>query len=209
MSRLLYLQASPRGERSVSNAIGDAFVSAYLRKHPEDMVKKLNVYRSDLPHFDGHALDAKYAVMSGASHSRDEQAAWARVAALAQEFASYDKYVIASPMWNFSIPYRLKQYLDLIVQPTLTFRFSPEEGYRGLVTGKPVLLALARGGEYPAGSPGEAWDFQLRYLKTILGFIGFTDIRAVIADPTLGAPETADQRRAAALEQAAKMGAEF
>jgi FMN-dependent NADH-azoreductase len=129
------------------------------------------------------------------SCSRDEQAAWARVAALAQEFAPYDTYVIASPMWN--------------VQPTLTFRFSPEEGYRGLVTGKPVFLALARGGEYPAGSPGEAWDFQLRYLKTILGFIGFTDIRVVIAEPTLGAPETTGKRRAAALEQAMNMGAEF
>lgn len=209
MSRLLYLQASPRGERSVSNAIADAFVSACLRKNPGDTVKKLNVYQADLPHFDGYALAAKYAVLNGVSHSRDEQAAWARVAALAQEFASHDKYVIASPMWNFSIPYRLKQYLDLIVQPTLTFRFSPEEGYRGLVTGKPVCLALARGGEYPAGSPGEAWDFQLRYLKTILGFIGFTDIRVVIAEPTLGAPETTGARRAAALEQAATMGAEF
>ena len=209
MRRLLYIQSSPRGERSVSTAVADAFVSAYRNAHPADEIKALNLFRADLPHFDGFALDAKYAVLSGQRPSREEAAAWARVAALAQEFASFDAYVIAAPMWNFSIPYRLKHYLDLLVQPTLTFSFTPEAGYRGLVTGKPVFLALARGGEYPAGSPAEAWDFQLKYLKTILGFIGFTDIRVAVAESTLGAPETTAAHRQAALARAARMGAEF
>jgi FMN-dependent NADH-azoreductase len=209
MGKLLYLQASPRGARSVSTAVADAFVAAYRNAHPADEVKTVNLFTADLPPFDGFALNAKYAILNGQTPSREDQAAWGRVVALTEEFKSFDRYVVASPMWNFSIPYRLKHYLDLLVQPTLTFSFTPEQGYRGLVTGKPVFLALARGGEYPAGSPGEAWDFQLQYLKTILGFIGFTDIRMAVAEPTLGAPDVTAGRRNDAVAQAARMGAEF
>jgi FMN-dependent NADH-azoreductase len=209
MSRLIYIQASPRGARSVSTAVADAFVAAYRKARPAAEIKVLNPFAADLPPFDGAVLNAKYAVLNGLEFSREEQDAWGRVVALSEEFKSFDRYVIAAPMWNFSIPYRLKHYLDLIIQPGLTFSFTPEEGYRGLVTGKPVFLALARGGEYPAGSPGEAWDLQLKYLKNILGFIGFTDIRTVVAEPTLGAPDITTPRRDEAIAQATRMGSEF
>ena len=148
----------------------------------------MNLFTADLPAFDGFTLNAKYAVLNGQNHTREDQAAWGRVCPDREEFKSYDRYVLALPMWNFSIPYRLKHYLDVLIQPTLTFSFTPDAGYRGLVTGKPVFVALARGGEYPAGSPGEAWDFQPKYLKTALGFIGFTDIRMAMAEPTWGDP---------------------
>lgn len=61
-------------------------------------------------------------------------------------------------------------------QPTYTFSYSPKEGYRGLVTDKRAVLVYARGGEYPPGTDGEAFDLQKRYMETILGFIGFSDI---------------------------------
>jgi FMN-dependent NADH-azoreductase len=112
-------------------------------------------------------------------------------------------------MWNFSIPYKLKHYLDVLIQPGLTFSFSPESGYKGLVTGKPVFVALARGGEYPPGSPAEAWDFQFKYIVAALEFIGFTDIRVVMTEPTLGDPELTSTRRSAAVTKAAEIAAEF
>ena len=55
-----------------------------------------------------------------------------------EQFVNADKFLLAIPMWNFGIPYRLKQYLDVILQPGYTFSFSPETGYSGLVTGKPA-----------------------------------------------------------------------
>jgi FMN-dependent NADH-azoreductase len=112
-------------------------------------------------------------------------------------------------MWNFSIPYKLKHYLDVLIQPSLTFSFSPESGYTGLVTGKPAFVAFARGGEYPPGSPAEAWDFQSKYILTALGFIGFTDIRVVMAEPTLGDPALAAKRRDQAIAKAEEMAAAF
>jgi len=209
MGKLLYIQASPRGERSISVAAADAFVNAYRRAHPADEIKALNLFRTDLPPFDGFTLNAKYAILNGLQHTREEQAAWSKVAAVADEFKSYDKYVLAVPMWNFSIPYKLKHYLDVLIQPGLTFSFSPESGYKGLVTGKPIFLALARGGEYPPGSPAEGWDFQSKYLLTALGFIGFTDIRVVTAEPTLGDPALTAKRRDEAISKAAAMAAAF
>ena len=56
-------------------------------------------------------------------------------------------------MWNFSIPYRLKHYLDIIIQPTYTFSYTPETSYQGLVTGKPIFIAYARGGAISDGFP--------------------------------------------------------
>ena len=112
-------------------------------------------------------------------------------------------------MWNFSIPYKLKHYLDVLIQPSLTFSFSPESGYKGLVTSKPAFVAFARGGEYPPGSPGEALDFQSKYVLTALGFIGFTDIRVVIAEPTQGDPVLTGKRRDEAISNATAMAAAF
>jgi FMN-dependent NADH-azoreductase len=209
MGRLLYIQASPRGARSVSTAVADAFAAAYRKARPADDVRTLNLFAADLLPFGGFALNAKYAILNGLSFSTEEQEAWGRVATLAEEFKSFDRYAVAARMWNVSIAYRLQHSLDLLIQPTLTFSFTPEQDYRGLVTGKPLFPALARGGEYPAGSPGEARDFQMKYLKTILGFIGFTDIRMVVAEPTPGAPETTAKRRDDAIVQAARMGAQF
>lgn len=127
-----------------------------------------------------------------------------------QQFKAADKCVLATPMWNFSIPYRLKQYLDIIVQPTYTFGYTPEQGYSGLVTGKPIFVACARGGQYPPGTPGEAFYLQTKYLELIFKFIGFTDIRFVKVEPTLEAgPEVAQQKRAAAMAQAREMAKDF
>jgi FMN-dependent NADH-azoreductase len=114
-------------------------------------------------------------------------------------------YVISSSMWNFGVPYRLKQYIDVIVQPSLTFAASAQ-GVTGLVTGRPLMLLLARGGVYRSGNPQETLDFQETYLRCIFGFIGFTDIRAVAIQGTLqNKPEQldADMRKAMATAQGA------
>ena len=203
MSKLLYIQASPREDRSESRAVADAFVSAYKEQHPEDEVTTLDIFKADLPAFDGLTLQAKYTILHGQEHSAEEAAAWKSVEAVIEQFKSADKYVIAVPMWNFGIPYRLKQYLDVILQPGYTFSFTPEEGYKGLVTEKPVLAVYARGGEFAEGTDFAAYDMQKTYMDIALGFIGFTDIKPILVEPTLmGGPETATAKRDAAIKEA-------
>lgn len=189
MAKLLHLMASPRGDRSRSLAVAAAFIEAYREANPDDDVDTLDMSSLELPPFDGPALDAKYAILHGDEPSGEQAKAWKAVEEAIEEFKSADKYVLSVPMWNFGIPYTLKHYIDVITQPTYLFNYSPEEGYTGLVTGKPALITAARGGAYPEGSDMEAFDYQLPYVKTWLQFIGFTDIRSLVVEPTLMDPD--------------------
>jgi FMN-dependent NADH-azoreductase len=209
MSNILYIKASPRGERSFSLAAADTFIGAYKNANPEDKITTVDLFERNLPSFDGFALQAKYAILQGTEPSDEERSAWHAIEEVITEFTSADKYVIATPMWNFHLPYKLKHYIDVITQPGYTFSFSPEEGYSGLVTGKPVFISYARGGEYPPGSPTEPFDFQTKYLEGWLGFIGFTDIRKLVIEPTLSDPDTVDQKKAASIEKAREMAQKF
>jgi FMN-dependent NADH-azoreductase len=210
MSKLLYIQASPRIQRSHSIAVADAFVASYEQEHEDDEIVTLNLFEAPIPSFDGLAVQAKYTILHGKSHSEEELQAWKNVEHVISLFTSADKYVLATPMWNFSIPYRLKQYIDLLVQPGYTFSYSQDKGYEGLVVGKPLLAVCARGGEYPADSEAEVFDLQLRYIELIFGFMGFKDIRSVVVEPTLqDGPEVAKTRVREAIDRAKEMAADF
>ena len=210
MSKLLYIQASPRGERSYCIRAADAFIEAYKKVHPDDETVTLNVFDENIPAFDGFAVQAKYAIMHGKEHSEEQLQAWKKVEQLIGQFTSADKYVLAVPMSNFSIPYRLKQYIDNLVQPGYTFGYSQEKGYEGLVTGMPLLVVYSRGGQYESGSGAEAFDLQKKYIELISGFIGFKDIKSIVVEPTLqGGADTAEEKLAEALAQAKKIAVDF
>ncbi len=209
MSKLLYIQASPRAQRSKSIAVADAFMQMYQQSHPGDSIETLNVCEADLIAFDGLTLQAKYTILHGKEHTKEEADAWKAVEAIIEQFTSADKYVLAVPMWNFGIPYRLKQYIDILVQPGYTFSYSPEQGYKGLVLAKPAFVAYARGGQYsdPAYA---ALNHQSTYLETILEFIGFSKISSVVVEPTLMAGEEVAQKALAkACEQATLIAKTF
>jgi FMN-dependent NADH-azoreductase len=210
MSKLLYIIASPRGDRSYSKAVGDAFVEAYREANPNDEIAMLNLFEIDLPSFDGPALEVKYAIMSGKEATDEQREAWKAIEAVIEEFKSADKYVIATPMWNFGVPYRLKRYIDVIVQPSYLFSYSPDQGYKGLVTGKPAFVAYARGGAYGEGTGSESMDFQKTYLEALLGFIGFTDVQSAVVEPTaLEGPDVAAKKRDAAIAKAREIAKSF
>jgi FMN-dependent NADH-azoreductase len=208
MSKLLYIQASPRGGRSKSISVADAFIEEYRRLRPSDTIDTLNVFTADLPAFDGPVVQAKYNILHGRPQGPDDQRAWKAVEAVIGRFKSADQYLLAVPMWNFGIPYRLKHYFDVLIQPGYTFGVSPEKGYFGLVTGKPLVVVYARGGEYPAGSPSAAYDMQKPYVELAFGFMGFTDIRSIVFEPTLqGSPEEIDARKNMLVLEARRLAA--
>ena len=205
MAKLLHIQASPRGNRSASVTVAQHFIESYLATHPGDTVETLDLWQAGLPEFDGAILDAKYAVLHGQKHTPEQLQAWQAVVKIADHFKSADKYVFSLPMWNFGIPYKLKQFIDVLVQPGLTFNFTPEEGYKGLVLGKPAVAVYARGGAYGAGSGMEGYDAQSPYLKEVLGFIGFTDIKEIFVEPTLASPTSKDEAVAAGSRRAKEL----
>ena len=209
MASLLYIKASPRTERSHSIAVADQFVAEYRKIHPSDNVLTLDIFSELLPVFDGLTVESKYLIMHGKDRTPEHINAWKSVEDLIAQFKSADKYLLAVPMWNFSIPYRLKQYIDLIVQPGYTFTFEPDSGYQGLIKDKPMLIVYARGGEYSAPE-AQNFDLQKQYLELIFSFIGFENIKSIIVEPTLhGGPDVAQQKMDIAIKQAKEISKSF
>ncbi len=83
---------------------------------------------------------------------------------------------------------QLKNWIDAIARNGVTFRYTAT-GPKGLLTGKKVYVALARGGRY---RETEA-DSQAPYLKTVLGFLGMTDLHFIYAEGLNMGPESAAQ----------------
>ena len=208
MTTLLYIEVSPRKERSYSIKVGNAFLKAYQAANPDHRVDWLDLWKESLPPFDGDMINAKYAVLHGQDPTDGERAAWGEIETIFKRFNDADKYVFSVPMWNFGIPYILKHYIDVINQPGLTFSFSPDAGYAGLVSG-PVAILYSSGGAYHDGSGAEAMDHQKPYFEAWLAFIGITDIKRVIVAPTLGAPDDVEPIANSAIEEAARVAAQF
>jgi len=202
MPKILHIKASPRGNESFSTRAAEAFLGSFLEAHRGWQAETLDLFQADIPEFRAPAAKAKYAVMSGKTPTGEAELAWKPVIDTINHFKSAAACVVSAPMWNFGIPYRLKDYIDVITQPGLTFSFSPQSGYTGLVTGRPVVLVLARGGAYGSGTGAEAYDHQAGYLRAVFGFMGFTDIRTVLVEPTLHrGPEGAEAALAKAIAE--------
>jgi FMN-dependent NADH-azoreductase len=208
MATLLYIEASPRKQRSHSINVTSAFLAAYRTANPNDTVDTLDLWNETLPAFDGDMINAKYAVMHGEQPSAQEDEAWAQIGTICKRFTDADKYLFSVPMWNFGIPYVLKHYIDVITQPGYSWSFDPASGYTGLVTGK-VAAIYASGGAYHDGSGAEAFDQQKPYFEGWLGFVGLTDVSRVTVAPMLGAPEDVTASVNSALDEAKKLGASF
>jgi FMN-dependent NADH-azoreductase len=118
MSKLLYIQASPRGGRSKSISVADAFVDEYRRVRPADAIDTLNVFTADLPAFDGPVVQAKYNVLHGRPHSPEDQQAWKAVEAVIDRPAA-DRYLLAVPM-EFWDPVSAQALSRLLIQPGYT-----------------------------------------------------------------------------------------
>ena len=208
MPRLLYIESSPRKARSASSEVAAAFIEAYRNENAGAFVDVLDLWAKPLPEFDQAALDARYAVMGGANFSAAQKAAWANIEQMTDRLKAADVIVFSVPMWNFGIPYKLKHYLDLVVQPGLTFGFEAARGYFGLMTDKKTLTIYASGGEYPAGAAGELMDFQSRYLNFVLKFLGITNLHEIRVAPTLAnGPDAAKAVREQACATAISLAA--
>lgn len=209
MSKILHIQASPRASESASKQVAQQFLESYSKLHPEDIVDTHDLWELQLPEMNGFTLEASYAGKNGMTLEPEQAKAWQSLVEISENFKSADKYVFSIPMWNFSVPYKMKHYIDVLVQSGLTFSFSPEEGFQGLVTGKPAVVIYARGGSFAPGSGAEQFDYQSGYLKHILGFIGFSDIREVFVEPTAAGPDAKQVAVAAACCHVADIAGQF
>ena len=116
------------------------------------------------------------------------------------EFLAADTVVIGAPMYNFGVPAQLKTWIDYISVPGVTFERTPQ-GPRGLVRGKRIIIASARGGFYGPDSPAHASEHQESYLQAVMRFFGLTDVTVVRAEGVSAGPDRARQSIDAALAE--------
>ena len=200
--KINYIECSPRGERSHSTKIAQAYIEQAKKNIPDLELNHINPWSLNLPEFDGDMLNAKYSVISGTDPSADEVSAWSNVKNIFDEFNNADHYLFSVPMWNFNIPYKLKHYIDIITQPGMSWSYTPEDGYKPLMTDKTATIIYATGDGYGEGTGFESFDMQKPYVNLWLTFLGFKKIERVVVDRTLFDAETAEKN---ALDVALKL----
>lgn len=181
MKKLLHIIATPRGEESRTLKVSGAFLDAFKEKHRDWAIDELNLTKEKLPPLTLKRVDGKYALLAGKGLSVEFKEAWEEIVAHIERFLSADVYLISAPMWNFSIPYMLKQYIDIIIQPKYLFQYT-STGVEGLAKNKKMVVVASRGGGY-ASEDARKFDHQEPYLRAVFGYVGITDINFVVAQP--------------------------
>lgn len=183
--KLLYIKGSPRGGKSKSGHVAESFLDSYRANHPEAEIDILDLWDESLPEFDGDKVAAKMTFFGEGTLEGTQKAVWEQIVTITKRFASADDYLFTVPMWNFGIPYRLKWYIDIIMQPGLLFQFDPENGYTGLLEGKRATVIFTSGGYVPGISESFGVDHHSTYFNAWLRSIGISDIIIVRYQPTL------------------------
>lgn len=208
MSKLLYIEASPLKSRSHTVAVAQAFLDAYRTAHPQDDIERLDLWQMALPPFDDLAIEAKFAVLRSNEFSPEQLELWESLRRMSRHFNSADKYLLSVPMWNFSVPYVLKHYIDVVTLPGENWTWSRAAGYRTLLTGKKALAIYASANPHQQTGP-DADDFQKPFMRRWLRFIGIEDLHEITVAPTLAEPEAVAQLRVGAIDAARRLAPHF
>jgi len=206
--KLLHIACSPRAE-SESAAGARAFLDSFQRVRPDWDIDLMDLWREHLPEFIGPIMDAKYARLAGKSFTDAERTGFAEAERIAVRLSLADRVLISTPMWNFGIPYKLKQWIDVITQPGLTFRFDPAQGYLPLLKDRPTVVILASGSDFVTGMNRGRIDMATPYLREALRFIGVKNVRFVPIGPTTGPVEPIRAARESTYRRLAEIAAGF
>jgi FMN-dependent NADH-azoreductase len=194
MSKVLVLNSSVSGSASVSRQLVASVVEGLAG--PGVTVVERDLGAEPIPHLIPATVDA----VRGADPTTEAgREARALADSLIAELKSTDVLVIGAPMYNFAIPTGLKAWFDHVLRAGVTFSYN-ESGPVGLVTGKKAIVVLSRGGLYSEG-PAAPLDSQEPHLKTLLGFMGITDVTFIRAEKLGFGPEARDQALADARAQ--------
>lgn len=172
MKRILHLISSIQGNESYSFKLGKEIVKKVIEKYPGSTLEEVNLNELGLPHLNPEILQSMFTPGDQLTAEARESIRYSNQA-VAQLMAS-DIVVIGAPLYNFTIPTTLKAWIDHITRAGITFDYS-ENGPVGKVIGKKVYVAMSSGGVYSEG-PAKGYDFVAPYLKTVLWFLGMSDL---------------------------------
>lgn len=211
MSKVLYITANPKSkEESFSLTVGDAFINSFIKTHSNYEIINLDLYNMEVPFIDEDVFSAWGKFGQGKSFEElttVEQKKISAMNSILEQFMSADKYVFVTPLWNFTVPPKMKAYLDNICIAGKTFKYT-ETGSVGLLTDKKAIHIQARGGVYAEG-PAADLEMGDKYMNAILNFIGISDRQSIIVEGMAAAPDKAEEIKANAISKAQKVAETF
>jgi FMN-dependent NADH-azoreductase len=196
MTKVLIIDSAATGDQSVSRKLTAEFAEQLRRREPGAQIVRRDIGRAPIPHLTEETVDT---IRGGPAETQAAAAALALSDTLVAELQSADLIVIGAPMYNFGMPSTLKAWFDHVLRARVTFRYN-ESGPEGLLKNKRAIVIESRAGFYSEG-PGAAMDHQEPHIRTLLGFVGITDVTYVRAEKLAFGPEAADAAIAAAIEQ--------
>ncbi|WP_149207621.1 FMN-dependent NADH-azoreductase [Flavobacterium johnsoniae] len=170
--KILRIITSTNGDTSFSNQLSNAVIEKLTAANPETEVKTLDLTKTPLPYLTNSHISAVYAPEE--THTPEQKEALKYSNEAIKTLLESDVIVIGVPLYNFGIPAVLKGWIDQVARAGKTFSYSAE-GPKGLVTDKKVYLSIASGAIFSEG-PYKSYDFSESYLRTVLGFLGMTDV---------------------------------
>jgi FMN-dependent NADH-azoreductase len=184
--KLLHISASPRDDLSESLRIARVFTEAYQESHPDNVIEHWDLWDGSLPAF-GVGAKAKMTVFGGGEPQGAEGAAWAAARQAFDRFDAADRLLFSVPMWNASVPYVLKQFIDVVSQPGWIFGVDPVTGYSHLLAGRGKKVAAIYTSAVWGPPMGAEFgtDFQSTFFRDWLRWTGLTDISEIRFHPTL------------------------
>jgi FMN-dependent NADH-azoreductase len=178
MAKVLYINSSVRSSGSLSRQLSGEFIAKWKAAQPSDTIVERDLAAQPVPHLSEEMMGAFF---TPAEQRNAQAAATVKVSdALVDDLLAADVLVIGTPMYNFGISSGLKAWIDHVVRAGRTFQYGAN-GPEGLATNKKVYVFVASGGVYSEG-PAVGYDFVSTYLRTILGFIGITDVTFIRAE---------------------------
>ena len=197
MTKVLIIDSAATGEASVSRKLTGEVAERLSEREPGVHIVRRDIGASTIPHLTAETVGA----IRGVARTDAEREALALSDALVAEVKEAELIVIGAPMYNFGMASTLKTWFDHVLRAGVTFRYT-EAGPEGLVTGKKAVVIETRAGLYSEG-PAAVMDNQEPHIRTLLGFMGITDVTFVRAEKLAFGPDAAAAAIAEAVEQLA------
>jgi FMN-dependent NADH-azoreductase len=197
MTKVLIIDSAATGDASVSRKLTREIAERLSDRDPAAQIVRRDIGGSPIPHLTAETVGA----IRGVATTEAERDALALSDALVSEVNEADLIVIGAPMYNFGMASTLKSWFDHVLRAGVTFRYT-EAGPEGLVKGKRAVVIETRAGLYSEG-PAAAMDSQEPHIRTLLGFMGITDVTFVRAEKLAFGPEAAAAAIADAAQQLA------
>ncbi len=174
---VLHVNSSARLEDSNSR-----IVSHYLVDQLKLPVIHRDVGQQPLPFISAEDLLGVHG--SADSQRASLQAQLALSETLIDELRRADTLVLAAPMYNFSVPASMKQWIDAVCRAGVSFKYT-DQGPVGLLGVERAIVVTSSGG-VPIGGD---MDFASPYLERICHFIGIKEVFHISVSGSKGDPE--------------------